>query len=198
MKTAMKTVLVVLATFLATSSGAQESGGTDTETFPVGTDPEVQAGQTYTAETFDDWDMMCVKAAEGPEPCEIGQLILDQNSTPVADVRVFPLPPGTQAIAGATFVTPLGVMLPNGMVFAVDDKKPKQYPFAFCSNVGCVARVGFTALELESLRSGSNGKITIRMINNPGQPIDIGLSLKGFSAAFAALSKKILEEKQGQ
>ncbi|MFQ5438207.1 MAG: invasion associated locus B family protein, partial [Paracoccaceae bacterium] len=93
---------------------------------------------------------------------------------------------------------PLGVMLPNGMVFAVDDKKPKQYPFAFCSNVGCVARVGFTALELESLRSGSNGKITIRMINNPGQPIDIGLSLKGFSAAFAALSKKILEEKQGQ
>jgi len=173
---------------------AQDSTDTTTEEFPIGTEPEVLPGQTYTREIFGDWELMCIKVAEGPEPCEIGQLILDEQATPVSDVRIFPLPQGNAAIAGATFITPLGVLLQNGVIFGVDDKAPKQYPYQFCNNVGCVARVGLTPLELQTMRKGELGTLTFRLANAPEQPIKVGMSLKGFAAAFAALLKLQLEK----
>jgi len=197
---------LVLAGLLATAAAAQESGtgangatGDDpAATFPIGADPEVQPGQTYTAEVFGDWELICIKQASGPEPCEIGQLILDNTGTPVSDVRMFPLPPGGAAIAGATFVVPLGVMLQPGMNFAVDDKAPKNYPYVYCNDVGCVAQVGFTPLELESLRKGEAGKITFSMVQSRQGPLTLPLSLKGFSTAYAELSKRLIALQNAQ
>lgn len=176
--------------------GDTESGAETSAEFPVGTTPEIQLGQPYAKETFGDWEMLCIKTEEGPEPCEIGQLILDGNGNAVSDVRMFPLPPGSEAIAGATFITPLGVALQSGLLFAVDDKKPKQYPFQFCNNIGCVSRIGFTPLELQAMRKGETGIMSFRLVDNPQQPVNVGVSLKGFAAAFAALSK--LRIQQGQ
>ncbi len=196
MKIALKMSLIGLSAAFAFAAAAQDTGGTVAEQFPVGTEPEVQVGQTFLVENNGNWDLMCVKVAEGPQPCEIAQLVLDEQSKPIADIRLFPLPPGGQAIAGGTFVIPLGVVLPNGLNFAVDDAESRQYPFAFCNNIGCVARVGFTPLELEALRSGNEGKMTFRMINDPSKVVTLPLSLKGFSKSFAALQKRILSQQE--
>lgn len=203
MRTFRNLDLFTLATLALTSllvlsapqaSIAQETDNGAAEEFPVGTEPAIQPGQTYARETFGDWELMCVKTAEGPEPCEIGHLIIDDAGNPVSDVRFFPLQDAGQVLAGGTFVTPLGVLLTNGVVYSVDDKTPKQYPFQFCNSIGCVARVGLTALELQAMRKGAVGHLVITMVNNPGQPVNIPVSLKGFAAAYAALSKLILEQ----
>jgi invasion protein IalB len=202
MKTSFKTNALALATSFVLASlpstlWAQDTTETGTEEFPIGTEPVIQPGQTYARAIFGDWELLCVKVVEGPEPCEIGQLILDDNATPVTDVRVFPLPPGNAAIAGANFITPLGVALQSGMVFGVDDKDAKQYPFQFCGNVGCISRVGLTPLELQAMRKGEIGKISFHLMNSPpDKPAQIGLSLKGFAAAYAALTKIQLEQSE--
>ncbi|MFT4999783.1 MAG: invasion protein IalB [Paracoccaceae bacterium] len=198
MKLLHKFCVLALASTLTMTSGAmaQDDTTTNSEEFPTGTEPVVQPGQTYAREVFGDWELLCIKTPEGPEPCEIGQLILDANATPVSDVRIFPLPQGSAAIAGANFITPLGVLLQSGLVFGIDDKEVKQYPYQFCNNIGCIARVGFTPLELQAMRKGEVGKMTFRMANAPDKPANIELSLKGFAAAFAALSKLQLEQSQ--
>lgn len=215
MKTLTQTVTKILARFaaltlaalFATAALAQDSGTTgDTgdqasgpaTSFPIGTDPEVQVGQTYSAEVFGDWELICIKQDSGPEPCEIGQLILDDKGTPVSDVRIFPLPPGGQAITGGTFILPLGVQLQPGMNLAVDDKDPKNYPFFYCNNVGCVSQVGFTPLELEALRKGTAGKVSFLMVGGQQGPLTLTLSLKGFSAAYAELSKRMIALQNAQ
>jgi len=199
MKTLSKWSLIALATALTVSTIAiaQTETETNSEEFPVGTTPDIQPGQTYVLETFGHWELLCVKVETGNDPCEVGQLVLDENSSPVADIRAFPLPAGAAAIAGLTFVTPLGVSLPTGLVFVVDDKAPKQYPYQFCNQVGCVARLGLTPLELQAMRKGEKGTISLRMISNTEQQLDITVSLKGFAAAFAALTKLMLDQ-QGQ
>jgi invasion protein IalB len=184
-------LLALSATLLAGGAMAQDT--TTTEEFPIGTTPEIQPGQTYAKEAFGDWELLCIKTVEGPEPCELGQLVLGENSNPVADVRVFPLPPGNAAIAGATFINPLGVALQAGMVFGVDDKETKQYPYQFCNNIGCVARVGFTPLELQALRKGENGVMSFRMVADPNQPISVKVSMKGFATGYAALTKLLID-----
>jgi invasion protein IalB len=200
MKTLAKICALALALTTSTALQAQttEEPAGDALEFPIGTQPEIQVGQAYTAEVFDNWELICVKQESGPEPCEIGQLILDIQSNPISDVRIFPLPPGGQAIAGATFIVPLGTRLQVGMNFAVDDKEAKNYPYVFCNNVGCVSQVGFTPLELEALRKGTAGSISFVMVQGQGTPSFFRVPLKGFSAAYAELSKRVIALQNAQ
>lgn len=196
MRTLLKWGVLALVAALATGANAQTAKKPAAGAFPVGKTPVIQVGQTYTAKTYGNWDLMCVKVAKGPEPCEIGQLVVDGKSNPIADIRIFPLPPGRAAIAGATIVTPLGVLLKDGMVITIDKNAPKQYPFTFCTKIGCIARVGLTGLELQSLRTGKTGKITVVLASNPQNPLTIPMSLKDFATAYAALSKRLIDEQK--
>ena len=190
------TRFVAIATSLAIAHGAfAQDQKNAKQSFPVGKAPEVKIGQTYAVETFDAWELLCVKVAKGPEPCEIGQLVLDDKATPMSDIRVFPLPPGQPALAGATIVLPLGMDLQNGMTITVDKNPPKQYPYAVCNNVGCVARIGITALELENMRSGKQAVITAN-IYGTRQVLTVPVSLKGFAKAYTALQKRIAKQEK--
>jgi len=192
MKPFLKWCLLALSVAVF-ANGALAQTTPPSDAFPIGKTPEIQTGQTYAKEVFGDWELLCVKAEQGPERCELGQLILDGNSNAVADMRVFPLPPGNVAIAGATFINPLGVKLQGGMIFGVDDKATKQYPYQFCTSVGCIARVGFTPLELQALRKGDVGKLSFIMMNSGDQKITVNVSLKGFATGYAKLTKLNLD-----
>ena len=90
-------------------------------------------------DTFGDWQVRC--APEGNE-CFMYQLALDESKNPVAEVSVLKLPDQSEAAAGVTIVTPLGTLLPHGVVVQIDAGEQRQYPFAWCSQVGCFARFG--------------------------------------------------------
>lgn len=184
MKFSIQICTLVLGLTLGGTVLAQDT--TTSNEFPVGTLPEVLVGQSYVAGVNGDWEVVCIKAAEGKETCRIYQAIKDTDGNPVAEINLFMLPPGGVAIAGAQVTTPLLSDLTAQVVFAIEGGAPKQYAYNWCESVGCVSQIGFTGPELDALKSGSTATLTIRSVSNPGAPITLVISLKGFTAALEA------------
>ena len=135
-------------------------------------------------DTFGDWQVRC--SPEGNE-CFIYQLGLDAEKNPVAEVSILKLPLDAEADAGVTIVTPLGTLLPSGVAVQIDNGQPRQYPFAWCSQVGCFARFGLDRPSIDSMKRGKTGKVVLHAVAAPEQPMTLVLSLTGFTAAFDSL-----------
>lgn len=143
-----------------------------------------QIGQPYTKETHGDWLLRCIKLEEGPEPCEMTQLIRGADGNPVAEMSIFKLPNGGQAVAGANLVTPLETLLTAQLTLRVDENEPRAYPFAFCARVGCISRIGLTSEEVVTYQKGNKAQMIIVPAGAPNEPIVLEISLTGFTAAF--------------
>ena len=145
---------------------------------------EPQAGQPYDREVFGDWSLRCLRTEDGPEPCQLYQLLLDDEGNAVAEISMFPLPEGQQAVAGATIVAPLMTLLTENLTLSVDGTSARGYPFTFCNAGGCVARVGFTAEEIAQFKAGNSAQLSIVPAVAPDQTVDLTISLSGFTAGF--------------
>ncbi|MDR7126595.1 invasion associated locus B family protein [Pseudotabrizicola sp. 4114] len=145
-------------------------------------------GSAYVQANFEAWEQRCVRTEDGSDPCQLYQLLKDSDGNAVAEFSMFNLPAGGQAAAGATVVVPLETLLTENLLMAVDGTTPRVYPFTFCSNLGCVARVGFTAAEVEQFKKGAKAVITIVPVVAPDQKVSVEVSLKGFTAGYAAVS----------
>jgi invasion protein IalB len=165
-----------------TVAPADPADGLDMGTPIEGGDPAV--GQAYTRETFGDWSMRCLRAPEGPDPCQLYQLLLDSDGNAVAEISMFPLPDGSRAAAGATIVAPLETLLTEQVVISIDGGAAKTYPFTFCNMGGCVARVGFTAEDITAFKRGSAATMRIVPAVAPDQTVELKISLLGFTAGF--------------
>jgi invasion protein IalB len=146
-------------------------------------------GSTYVAAAFGDWEQRCVRTEGGIDPCQLYILLKDTEGNSVAELTMFSLPEGSEgpAVAGATFIAPLETLLTTGMGLQVDQAKAKIYPFTTCTQIGCVARLGFTAEEVDGLRKGAAAKITIVPFVAPDARVELALSLKGFTDGLAAV-----------
>jgi invasion protein IalB len=146
-------------------------------------------GSTYTVANFEAWEQRCVRTESGVDPCQLYLLLKDKDGNSVAEFTIFNLPKGTEgpAVAGATFIAPLETFLPGGMTLQIDDGKGKAYPFTFCAQIGCISRIGFTAEEIEAMKSGGNAKISIVPFVAPDERVELTMSLKGFTAGLEAV-----------
>jgi invasion protein IalB len=145
--------------------------------------PEI--GQTYIREEEQDWEIQCVRVDEGTEePCQMYQLMKDSDGNPVAEVSIFRLPSGGQAIAGATIIVPLETSLQAQLRVAVDGSQGKRYPYSFCNPVGCFARIGLTQSDVNGFKRGAAATVTIVPFLAPDQKVELNMSLKGFTASF--------------
>lgn len=146
-------------------------------------------GETYIAETHGDWEIRCVRAAEGePEPCQMYQLLTDSQGSPVAEFNIFDLPDNGEVVAGATIVTPLDTLLTGGLRIQIGTREPLAYPFRFCQSVGCFVRIGLTEANLADYRAGASATVTIVPLQAPDQQVQLETSLSGFTAGFEALA----------
>lgn len=164
-----------------------EAPAASPEALSMGTPPADGVGSTYAKAAFDAWEQRCVKTADGNDPCQLYQLLKDAQGTAVAEINMFSLPEGGQAAAGATIIVPLETLLTAGLRFGIDTAEPKVYPFTFCAQIGCVARVGFTAEELAAFKKGAKGVLTIVPAVSPKDTVSVDVSLKGFTAGFDAV-----------
>lgn len=146
--------------------------------------PAQQEPMEVVKSTFDDWEVRC--APQG-EDCFLYQLALDQGKNPVAEVSLVKLPASSEAAAGVTVVSPLGTLLTTGVTLQIDSGEKRQYPFAWCSQVGCFARFGVAQQSIDALKRGNAGTLTLVSVNRPDAPVILGISLKGFTAAFDSL-----------
>ena len=174
----------------AATEGEQAEPQTAEDALGLSMGEEVsQVGQTYTREEHEDWEVRCVRTETGADPCQLYQLLQDQEGNSVAEISVFPLPEGSQAVAGATIITPLETLLTAQVALRVDTGEVKRYPFTFCSTVGCFSRIGLTADDLASLRRGANALLQVRPAAAPDQTVDLAISLAGFTAGFDAVAE---------
>ena len=147
-------------------------------------------GTTYIADRFNDWELRCVRVEEGQkEPCQLFQLMKDEQGVAIAEMNLVTLANGGQAVAGATIVVPLETLLTKQLTMSVDGGAKKRYPFRFCSNIGCYSQIGFSNGDIASFKRGAKASLTIVPAFAPDKKITVTLSLDGFTKAYGALKE---------
>ncbi|MFC3568733.1 invasion associated locus B family protein [Paracoccus simplex] len=151
-------------------------------------DGEPKVGQPYAKSTHGDWTLRCMKTESGKDPCELYQLLKDQNDSPVAEASVIPMTGNVQAVI--TFIAPLETDLQAGLGLQVDAAKEARYPFMLCAQVGCISRIGLADAELGPLKKGNKATVSVLPFGAPKeQLVKLDLSLKGFTAGMTALAE---------
>ena len=164
-------------------------------------------GSIYVGATHGDWQLRCERTETGADPCTMHQVLTNPEGQPMAEITLFDLPAGGEAAAGATIVTPIETLLSQNLTIEVVGGTAKRYPFTFCFatplrapdggallnangvpeiDSGCVARVGFTAEEVDAFRKGSSANVTVFAVGS-NQPFTATMSLAGFTAGFKAM-----------
>ncbi|MFZ5961727.1 invasion associated locus B family protein [Thalassococcus sp. BH17M4-6] len=156
---------------------------------PVGAQGSAQGAaqaedNTYVKATHGDWDVQCLRVEQGEEPCQMYQLLRDSNDNSVSEVSLFKVQGQGNIAAGATFIVPLGTLLTEKLTIQVDSGQAKRYDLSFCTQIGCYARIGFTAAEVASFRAGQVARISIVPFQAPDQRVTVDMSLTGFTAAY--------------
>ncbi len=153
----------------------------------AGADPDANA--PYVKEVHQDWTVQCLKVSEDDEICQMYQLLKDENGASVAEVNIFRLKGGNQAVAGGAFTVPLETLLTQKLTIAVDGREAKRYDYTFCTVQGCFARIGFTADDITRLKAGSEAIVSLVPVVAPDQRVSVTMSLSGFTAAFEQTSE---------
>jgi invasion protein IalB len=144
-------------------------------------------GEYYVKGTYGDWTLRCLKTEQPQDLCQLFQLMHTPDGVPVAEYNLNPIQSDGRVVAGANVITPLETLLTQQLTIQIDDENAKIYPFAFCVQMGCVARIGLTQDDLDSYRAGAQATITMFPAAAPTQPERLILSLKGFTSGHAAL-----------
>ncbi len=136
--------------------------------------------------------MRWIKAPEAEEEvCRLFNLLTDKDGNKhCASWICKALPKGGKAVAGVDMATPLGTLLTAQLVMKIDAAKAKRYPYTWCDNLGCYARFGMTAGEIDAMKKGVTTVVTIASVAAPEEPLELELSLSGFTAAWTAIAPK--------
>ena len=157
---------------------------------PIAAEPtEPQPGQQYLQSTHGDWDVRCLKTEGGEDPCQMYQLLSDQEGNDVAEIAIVPLEGGGQAAAGATIVAPLETLLTEQITLRIDGGQARRFPFNFCNVGGCVTRLGLGEQDLALFRRGNAATLSMVPAAAPDQTVTVTMSLTGFTAAIEEISQ---------
>lgn len=149
---------------------------------PVGDEP--QLGERYSKEKYGDWDLACIKTELETDPCSLLQIMKDEQGTAVAEISLFRLEEGGQAVAGGTVIVPLEALLPAQITVSIDGAPGKRYSYSFCSPLGCVAQIGLTQADIDAFKKGKSATVSLVPAPAPDQVINLTLSLKGFTDGY--------------
>lgn len=157
---------------------------------PAASSEDPAVGQPYVKSEHSDWTINCVKLEQGEDPCVLTQLLRDESNSPVAEMSFVSLS-GQDVAAGGTLVTPLETDLIRGVGIRVDEGETRGYPFNVCTaQDGCIARIGFTAQELQQFKRGGKAVVSLLPYGaDPKNPVNLPMSLSGFTAGFEELTK---------
>ncbi|MCV6595677.1 MAG: invasion associated locus B family protein [Mangrovicoccus sp.] len=167
---------------------AQNSGSSGLSTGTALNDGGVAVGESYERGTFGDWQLTCVKTGQPAEPCRLSQNLTDETGGSVARIEIFPTNDPNLS-AGAAVLAPLGTLLPRGVRMSIADGPVKMYPFIICNRESCISEFGLLADEVAAMKSGASGQITLVAAAAVETPVDVKLSLSGFTKAYEEFEK---------
>lgn len=137
-----------------------------------------------TTDAFEDWVINCVEQGKD-KACEMKQSLLNSNKQLVAILSLAKKADGKMLFQLAL---PHLLDLTKPVSLTVDENRLAAYPYNFCNKTACFVIVADTTAMLKTFRKGSAGKI--QAVTITGEPIALGFSLKGFSAAIDNLSTR--------
>jgi invasion protein IalB len=133
---------------------------------------------------FDDWSVECV-GEKKDEKCYITQtLTMKEGGGRLLKVSVGYLGPKGEPVMVGIF--PLGIWLPAGAAFKLDDQPQTPMVLQQCTSEGCVGSLPLTSAMIKSLQDGKSLLFGILPAGTQ-KTLSIAASLKGFKAAFASL-----------
>ena len=198
----LKTLSILSVVALTGTAFAQDTTKPAAETAPAAEAPadalnmgEAVAdpnapGTPYFRESSGDWQLECLKVEEGQEePCQLYQALNDADGNQVANVRLFRLPDGGKAVAGALIAVPLETLLTAQLTITVDGGKGKRFPFSVCDRLGCYARIGLTSEDIQGFKKGAKASVTLVPFVAPDQKVELPMSLSGFTAGYDMASQ---------
>ncbi|MBI3506664.1 MAG: invasion associated locus B family protein [Proteobacteria bacterium] len=153
---------------------------------PAAPSPAVPASAAVRdGQIFDDWIASCGKV-EGVqnERCVIAQTRVNSQSQRVMRAIVGYIGPNKEPFI--VFELPLGVHLPAGAAFRVDEGPQLPMTYDACLPEGCRANMFLDQNVIQALRTGQLIRVGFLASAN-SETVVLDVSLKGFARGFAAL-----------
>ena len=187
-----------LATQIVSAQGLKLGSPAENEPLDLGAAPAsapVQApaqpprptGGDVQRTSYRSWEVACLADNSNCAMAQIGQ---DSAGNPVLEMVIRKLPEPLEAgdeiaIAVLDVITPLGVVLTEGLSLKIDDGPDAIAPFQVCTEQGCLIREPVADALIDRLKKGSNAVVTVIAANQG--VVTSTISLSGFTAAFNAL-----------
>lgn len=139
-------------------------------------------------QTYDYWTIRCESEIKKKNlrPCYLFQnLILREGGSRVLHIAAG-LHPNNKNLVILLVTMPLGISLPPGASLQVDDHKPIKFMIERCQPEGC--RGGFKLTEDMKKQLETGKTATVTFYDGNRKPIDVSISLNGFSEGITALN----------
>lgn len=145
------------------------------------------AGSQVSTTKVGAWDVACPPRGTN---CAMAQVGEDASGTPVLEMVIRkleePLEVGeTTAIAVLDVITPLGVVLIEGLAVSIDGGRAESAPFKICTEQGCLVREPIDEDLVNRLKRGNSAVVSV-IAANQGE-VKATLSLSGFTKAYNGL-----------
>ncbi|WP_299889858.1 invasion associated locus B family protein [uncultured Ruegeria sp.] len=187
----------VAAALMCGAVSAQEATPTEeTPNAETGTELDLgesgpRVGEQFVKEKSGEWDVSCIKAEDGEDPCAIVQVLNGPQGEPIAEVSIGKLPEGGAAVAWANVIVPLETLLQAQLALSIDGAPRKLYNYHHCVPVGCVAQLGLSQGDLSAMKAGSKATFSLVPARFPDQVLEMDMSLSGFTAGFDGLDVNV-------
>ncbi|MCP8882066.1 invasion associated locus B family protein [Devosia sp. XJ19-1] len=141
------------------------------------------------------WLKVCDPLPDGQKACLLRQVVLANGQF----LGSFLLrdDPGQESRLLAVAAVPLGVLLPFGLTWQIDNAKPVRVPYMLCDTQSCSTQLVINEQYVNSLKRGA--KLTLTAKNRQNQDLAIEIDLAGFTATYdsdAALSFEQLQQQE--
>lgn len=140
---------------------------------------------TRLSEVYGDWTVNCATSEDGAtRTCFMTQtLAASENNQRVLQAEMGIVDGATQFV----LLTPLGVLLPAGVIATIDEQESETLSFHTCLSAGCIVRSTLTAEQLAAIRAGDQMMLEFKAADTEAA-LKLRLSLAGVSAAYNRLS----------
>jgi len=148
------------------------------------------AEATTPAPASQNWLKVCDPLPDGQKACIMRQVVLANGQF----LGSFLLrdDPGQESRLLAVAAVPLGMLLPFGVSWQIDEAKPVRVPYILCDPMSCSTQLVINEQYVNSLKKGNKLKLTAK--NQKSQDVTIEITLAGFTAAYDGEASMTFEE----
>ena len=140
------------------------------------------------------WLKVCDPLPDGQKACLMRQVVLANGQ--FLGSFLSRDDPGQESRLLAVAAVPVGVLLPFGLTWQIDNAKPIRVPYMLCDQQSCSTQLVINEQYVNSLKRGA--KLTLTAKNRQNEDLAIEIDLAGFTATYDGDSALTFEQLQEQ